>query len=164
MKKSKRTQPPVRGVVAEHLGKVCKAARRSLGLSQAALGDRLNSLGCPLDTNALSLIEAGRRRVDADELVVLAKALEVTVLDLILSTENPNPWMVCIERAADVARSRHVDQEDIDKAANLPFAEVTPAVERQLRQQFPDQADEQVAVWRSLYKEDQELRASWRED
>lgn len=57
-------------------------SRRRLTLAQLAA--RLTELGHPMQTTALSRIEQGERRVDVDDLVALALALEVTPNALLL--------------------------------------------------------------------------------
>ena len=57
--------------------------RKALHFSQRELADRLQLLGLDVDKNAIQRIEAGRRFVTDIELVILAKALNVTVYDLL---------------------------------------------------------------------------------
>lgn len=58
--------------------------RRILGLSQRDLSERMSDLGRPLLPQVLSKIEQVDRRVDADDLVALALALQVTPNQLLL--------------------------------------------------------------------------------
>ena len=57
--------------------------RKTLHFSQRELADRLQLLGLDVDKNAIQRIEAGKRFVTDIELVILAKALNVTVYDLL---------------------------------------------------------------------------------
>lgn len=60
------------------VGERVRQARLSAGLSQDELGERVG-----LDHTMIAKIEAGRRRVDALELVRLASALDVLIDDLL---------------------------------------------------------------------------------
>ena len=67
------------------VGEQVRQARLGAGLSQDALGERIG-----LDRTMIAKIEAGRRRVDALELVRLASALEVSI-DFLL---EPRPAVI----------------------------------------------------------------------
>jgi 8-oxo-dGTP pyrophosphatase MutT (NUDIX family)/transcriptional regulator with XRE-family HTH domain len=58
--------------------------RKARGLNYKQLAERLQALGRPIPTLGLSRIEKGDRRVDADDLVALALALEVNPSALLL--------------------------------------------------------------------------------
>lgn len=58
--------------------------RERCGLSYAELSRRLEDAGRPIATLGLSRIEAGERRVDADDLVALAVVLDATPATLLL--------------------------------------------------------------------------------
>ncbi|WP_233515371.1 helix-turn-helix domain-containing protein [Marinitenerispora sediminis] len=58
--------------------------RRLRGLSTTELARRLTEVGRPTIAGAITRIEAGRRRVDADDLVALAQTLGVTPSALLL--------------------------------------------------------------------------------
>ena len=57
--------------------------RRQLKLSQRALADALQVSGLDIDKNAIQRIEAGKRFVTDIELVTLAKALKVTIDEML---------------------------------------------------------------------------------
>lgn len=69
------TGEAVRAAVAAH--------RARLNLGYAELSRRLEAIGRPIPVLGLSRIEKGERRVDVDDLVALAYALEVTPLTLL---------------------------------------------------------------------------------
>lgn len=54
-----------------------------MGLGYADLSRRLEAIGRPIPVLGLSRIEKGERRVDADDLVALAVALDVSPLTLL---------------------------------------------------------------------------------
>ncbi|MFD0138030.1 helix-turn-helix domain-containing protein [Streptomyces sp. NPDC127159] len=58
--------------------------REARGMTKKQLADRVQELGRPIPPLGISRIEAGTRRVDADDLVALAIALNVTPLALLL--------------------------------------------------------------------------------
>lgn len=57
--------------------------RKELNLSQKKLSDHLQLIGLDVDKNAVQRIESGQRFVTDIELVFLAKALNLTVADLL---------------------------------------------------------------------------------
>jgi transcriptional regulator with XRE-family HTH domain len=66
-----------------------RVIRRVRGLRLADLADRLCDLGNPIRINGLSKIENRDRRVDVDDLIALAAALDVHPLAL-LATPKPH--------------------------------------------------------------------------
>lgn len=52
--------------------------RTQRGLTQAQLSERVTAVGRPLGRQTIAEIEILRRRVDVDDLAVLASALETT--------------------------------------------------------------------------------------
>lgn len=67
--------------------------REARGLTKKDLADRTQELGRPVPPLGISRIEAGTRRVDADDLVALADALNVSPLDLLLPPKaNGEPF------------------------------------------------------------------------
>jgi transcriptional regulator with XRE-family HTH domain len=69
-----------------------RALRQARGLDLADLADRMNRLGQSLSLGGLSKLERGDRRVDVDDLMALAIALDVTPSRLLLpadATEEP---------------------------------------------------------------------------
>jgi len=61
-----------------------KKLRQAHGMTYRELSERLERLGRPIPVLGLSRLERGERRVDADDLVALALALEVTPNRLML--------------------------------------------------------------------------------
>ena len=104
---------PIGRYVIENL-KQLRDARR---LTYRELADRLATLGRPIPTLGLSRIEKGTRRVDADDLVALAIALDVNPAALLLPRDT-EPYEE-IELAADVRATAHAAWEW--SAGNLPL-------------------------------------------
>lgn len=83
---------------SDQVGVRVRDLRRRNGLSVEQLAERCGAAGIPLSTTALYLIEGGgrgkstgreRRRVTVDELLVLAKALDVPAFRLLPEVAEP---------------------------------------------------------------------------
>jgi len=74
----------VQGQVGRTTAGQVRAVRNRRQLSQRALSARLTELGRPLVPSAVAKIETGERRVDVDDLIALALALEVSPARLLL--------------------------------------------------------------------------------
>lgn len=74
----------MRGPTAERVSANIKDLRGKRDLDLAGLSERLRLLGHPLSVSGLSKIELGQRRVDVDDLIALAVALDVTPNRLLL--------------------------------------------------------------------------------
>jgi transcriptional regulator with XRE-family HTH domain len=72
--------------------------RRKRDLTRERLSKRLSEMGRPIAMTGLARLEAGRRRVDADDMVGLALALGVSPVRLLLPGRDEND-----EHPADVA-------------------------------------------------------------
>lgn len=110
-------------------------------LSLQALSDRLAALGRPILPSGLSKIEAGTRRVDVDDLVALADALETVPSALLLDfvddrvkIADPVEYQAAIDAAATALRrceaagaSRYELVELLDQVDRLrPVFELGP--------------------------------------
>src|SRR4051812_42544798 len=73
-----------RGPVAERVSSNLTALRAEKALTLAQLAEALGELGRPISVSGLSKIERGDRRVDVDDLVTLAVALDVSPNRLLL--------------------------------------------------------------------------------
>lgn len=62
--------------------------REQRGLTLDQLSTRLREMGRPIIASGISKIEQGERRVDADDLVALARALEVMPVELLQDREH----------------------------------------------------------------------------
>lgn len=91
------------GPTGEHVTHAVRKFREARGLSYAELSRRLGELGRDIPSLGLRRIEVGERRVDADDLVALAIALDVTPLALLFPSPDegdaqlvakgdPMPW------------------------------------------------------------------------
>lgn len=64
-------------------GKNVAAVRKNLKISQRELADRLQLAGLDVDKNAVQRIECGKRFVTDIELIVLAKVLDIEIMELL---------------------------------------------------------------------------------
>lgn len=76
------------GPISENLKANLPRLRRARGVSTTALSEALKQLGQHIPPTGITRIEKGQRRVDADDLVALALALNVSPLTLLL----PEAW------------------------------------------------------------------------
>lgn len=75
-----------RGPTAQRVAANVKTVREARRLSLEALSQRMGELGRPILRTGLAKIESGERRVDVDDLIALAIALQVTPNRLLLSS------------------------------------------------------------------------------
>jgi transcriptional regulator with XRE-family HTH domain len=75
-----------RGPVSRYVVENVKRLRADYRWSLAELSAEMTRVGRPMLASGLNRIEQGRRRVDADDLVGLALALQVTPITLLLPT------------------------------------------------------------------------------
>lgn len=94
---------PAAGPVGIGVGEKIRTVRRERKLTLEALSDRIAELGRTLDISALARMEKGQRRIDVDDLMVLADALEIPPSQL-LATDPTAPT-----DAGSRDRSAHVD-------------------------------------------------------
>lgn len=72
------TRAVEQGPAGERVAENVVRLRKARGMSLRALSERLAELGRPILSSGLSKIEQGERRVDVDDLVALAAALNVS--------------------------------------------------------------------------------------
>lgn len=77
------------------------ATRKRRRMTTAELSQRLSELGRPILANGITKIEKGARRVDTDDLVALAVALDVTP-NLLLLPERADGTTVALTPATEV--------------------------------------------------------------
>lgn len=90
MEQRQRGNPP--GNTNAHVAANLKHARQSIGLDLRELAARVRRAGRVISHSAISKIENGERRVDVDDLTVLAYVLETTPAALLTPPEDaPGP-------------------------------------------------------------------------
>lgn len=94
---------PVGERVAAHVARV----RTRKGWDQKQLSDRLAAIGRPMSPSVISKIEQGDRRVDVDDLIALAVALDIYVGGLLLPLDDSPESVIALAPghsvSADVA-------------------------------------------------------------
>lgn len=78
------------GPAGIRVGQRVRDLRRDQGLTLHALASKLADLGRPIDISALAKVEKGQRRIDVDDLMALAVALDA----------SPN-WILLPDRVSD---------------------------------------------------------------
>ncbi|WP_319431561.1 helix-turn-helix transcriptional regulator [Mycobacterium sp. RTGN5] len=81
-----------RGPTAETVAANIKRLREGQNLGLRALAARLADAGRPLPHTALDKIERGTRRVDVDDLMAIAVALEVSPATLLMPEVTTTEW------------------------------------------------------------------------
>lgn len=84
-KERERGNPP--GPTCEHVAANLKRIREAQGLGLRPLADKVKALGREISPSGISKIETGIRRVDVDDLAVLAYALGTTPVELLTPPE-----------------------------------------------------------------------------
>ncbi|MFI7329379.1 helix-turn-helix domain-containing protein [Streptomyces rubiginosohelvolus] len=79
---------PAGSVAAKNVRRI----RELRGLTKKALAERTGAAGCPIPPLGISRIEKGERRIDVDDLLALAQALQVPYAQLV---EPPPPCTSC---------------------------------------------------------------------
>jgi transcriptional regulator with XRE-family HTH domain len=80
--------------------------RKSQNLSYAQLSRKLTELGCPIAPLGLTRIREHQRRVDVDDLVALALALDVSPATLLLPNGSANETAPVTEGGEDYPREQ----------------------------------------------------------
>lgn len=129
-------QGPIGRAVAENVG----AVRKRRGWSQSTLSAKLGELGRPILTSGVAKIEAGDRRVDVDDLLALAAALNVSPArlllpdgsedDLVSVTENLTRPAWSVWQWAEGLYALPQADGSIDDAADLALHDLRPAWQR----------------------------------
>ncbi|WP_430378436.1 helix-turn-helix domain-containing protein [Streptomyces sp. B1-3] len=90
------------GPVGERVAAQVARIRARKGWDQKQLSDRLAAVGRPMSPSVISKIEQGDRRVDADDLVALARALNVYLAGLLLPLDDSPGSSVELTRGSNV--------------------------------------------------------------
>jgi transcriptional regulator with XRE-family HTH domain len=132
------------GPTSRHVVENVARLRGARGLTREALSERLTEVGRPIRATGLARLEAGRRRVDADDLVALALALDVSPVRLLMPADQVDTveltdsrkvawqaawrWAVGEEPATDERMPLHDRRVAAFIAESRPF-EMSPVTE-----------------------------------
>lgn len=78
------------GPVGQRVGENLRALRDAQGMKTAGLAAAVTELGVPMTASTVTKIEIQSRRVNVDELVALALALDVSPVTLLLPRQAPD--------------------------------------------------------------------------
>lgn len=112
---------PIGRHVAERIGQM----RRDRGWEQRQVAERVTAAGRPMSASAISKVESGARRVDVDDLVAIAAALEVSPALLLLAA--PAEHLPEQPAAAEPTSVEAAIREDIEQLGDLEDLEPTLA-------------------------------------
>ena len=158
------------GDIGQHLAAAVAKLRASRRWDQKALAARVTEAGRPMSASVLGKVEAGTRRVDVDDLVALAFALEVPAAKLLLAAGRDIPTEDDAQAASDPPASgtgpvRAAVTDDIETLGDLeildPMALSLAAIAVRLAQEV-DRAVSESGPLHSLAKELRETLAQLR--
>ncbi|GAB3169786.1 helix-turn-helix domain-containing protein [Streptomyces incanus] len=135
------------GPVGEQVRRNTARLREARGLTKKDLSDRVTEMGRAVPPLGVSRIEAGARRVDADDLVALAVALNVSPLTLLLpdAWDDESVWLA--DRKRVQSRTAWLWGQGLAPAEDMPAA-------------VEDESAETVQQrGRDYYKTEEEFRA-----
>lgn len=85
------------GPTSRHVAKNIKRIRSEAGIDLRKLSTLLTDLKRPISPSGLSKIENDERRVDVDELMVIAQALKTSPLNILVPVETNEPVATGVE-------------------------------------------------------------------
>ncbi|MEV7600047.1 helix-turn-helix transcriptional regulator [Kitasatospora sp. NPDC089797] len=153
---------PTAGRVAENVERIRKARQ----LHQKDLSARLREVGRPMLPTVVSKIERGERRVDVDDLVALALALNVSPTTLLLpptSSDTPVALTECVSVASRTAWQWAEGQRtamELERADGVDLAGpgADPAISQDAYEREQEFARQQAA-YRALAQPEERRRA-----
>lgn len=103
----KRERRNPTGPTAETVGINVQRVRTDLGMTQNELASALANNGHPIPVSSIGRIESGHRRVEVDDLMALAIALNVSPLALLLPDAR-SPYDVVNATTWDTVQATHL--------------------------------------------------------
>jgi transcriptional regulator with XRE-family HTH domain len=148
------------GEAGGHVAAAIAAQRQRRGWDQRHLAGLVTEAGRPMSTSVLGKIEAGARRVDVDDLVVLAAALKVPVVRLLpglgdVADEGDDPF----EAAAGPGQVRARVLDDIAALGDLEELDATAPTLAAVAVRLAQELDAPASLGNSLHSLSKELRA-----
>ncbi|WET81101.1 NACHT domain-containing protein [Amycolatopsis sp. QT-25] len=128
------------GLTGERVGQHLRQLRRARGLTLQQLAEKLRELGRPILLSALSKIEKGQRRLDVDDLVAIALAMDVTPNSILLPDESASDVVVQLTSTVSMTAAsawEWASRRDLPQAADKTKVNVidVPEFASQLRGQ-----------------------------
>jgi transcriptional regulator with XRE-family HTH domain len=133
------------------------AHRQRRGWDQRHLAARVTEAGRPMSASVLGKVEAGARRVDVDDLVALAAALEVPPARLLPGADDdgPDPF----EQASEIGAVRRRVLDDINALGDLEALDITAPTLAAVAVRLAQEIDAPASLGNSLHSLVKELRA-----
>lgn len=146
------------GEVGGHLAAAVTKLRQSHGWDQSHLAERVTAAGRPMSASVLGKIEAGARRVDVDDLVALATALEVPVARLLPSGDVPDHPADPFEAAAGPGLVAARVLDDLEALGDLEELGATAPTLAAVAVRLAKEMDAPASLGNSLHSMSKELR------
>ena len=146
------------GEAGGHVAAAITRHRQRLGWDQAGLADRVTAVGRPMSASVLGKVEAGARRVDVDDLVALAAALDVPPASLLPGdvdeVANGDPFAAAADAGSVTARV----VDDIAALGDLDVLDATAPTLAAVAVRLAREVDAPASLGNSLHSLSKELR------
>ncbi|MGW2511279.1 helix-turn-helix domain-containing protein [Streptomyces scopuliridis] len=135
------------------------AHRQRHGWDQRYLAELVTAQGRPMSTSVLGKVEAGARRVDVDDLVALAAALEVSPAALLPGAEHQDEDEDPFAQASDPGSVRASVVQDVAALGDLETLDATAPTLAAVAVRLAQEIDAPASLGNSLHALAKELRA-----
>ena len=115
-----KARTPAANAMAAAFGQRMKNARADAGLTQAELQQLLTERGVPLDTSAITRLEAGGREPRLNEALAIAGTLGFGLTDLAAPATDVDAYMVEVRRLMEESREALLNLlHSVDRATDV---------------------------------------------
>lgn len=148
------------GECGEHAAAAVTSHRQRRGWDQRYLAEQVTAGGRPMSTSVLGKIEAGTRRVDVDDLVALAAALDIPPALLLPGGADDSPAAADpFEAAAAPGTIKARVLDDLAALGDLEDLDATAPTLGAVAVRLAQEMDAPVSLGNSLQGMSKELRA-----
>lgn len=144
------------GEAGEHVAAAVSAQRQRRGWDQRHLAERVTAAGRPMSPSVLGKIESGARRVDVDDLVALASALDVPPGRLLPGDDTAVSDPFDAAAAPGTVKARVLD--DIAALGDLEALDPTAPTLAAIAVRLATEVDAPASLGNSLHSLSKELR------
>jgi transcriptional regulator with XRE-family HTH domain len=144
------------GEAGGHLAAAVTAHRQRRGLDQAGLAAAVTAAGRPMSASVLGKIESAARRVDVDDLVALAAALDVDAVQLLPGADHPADVDDPFDVGPGSVTARVI--EDIAALGDLEVLDATAPTLAAVAVRLAREVDAPASPGNSLHSLSKELR------
>jgi len=145
------------GEAGEHLAAAIATHRQRRGWDQRHLAEQVTAAGRPMSASVLGKVESGTRRVDVDDLVALAAALDVPPARL-LPGEDTAVSADPFEEAAAPGQVRARVLDDLATLGDLEALDATAPTLAAIAVRLATEVDAPAQLGSSLHSLSKELR------